>query len=132
MYFLSKMAWFSNIEDLTSPEKGDTGQSIFRIIPFDALLQLFNEKKNTIVKTSLWEDSYENFILKENIIYHNKTSKLATIQERLFGQCWTTKQTSDALWRIYSPDRNSVRIKTTVGKLWNTVKDETEGKSAMG
>jgi hypothetical protein len=35
----------------------------------------------------------------------------------LYGQCWTLHKRSDAMWRIYSPDKDAVRIRTSVGKL---------------
>lgn len=34
-----------------------------------------------------------------------------------YGQCWTLKSTSDAMWRIYSPKKDAVRVRTTIRKL---------------
>ncbi len=31
-----------------------------------------------------------------------------------FGQCWTTKLESDAMWRIYSPSKSGVKITTNI------------------
>lgn len=125
--------WFAKLDDLIFPSKEDRVRSLYRIISFDSLLQMLTEKKNVLVKTSLWEDSYENFLLKENFLFHGKPESLASYQERIFGQCWTTKQSSDALWRIYSPDKKGVRIKTTIGILWDSaVKEAGEGKYTMG
>ena len=39
----------------------------------------------------------------------------------IFGQCWTLKPDSDAMWRIYSPNKDAIRIRTTVGKLFDTL-----------
>ena len=38
-------------------------------------------------------------------------------KENLYGQCWTKTRESDAMWRIYSPNKNGVRIMTTPRKL---------------
>ena len=38
-------------------------------------------------------------------------------RNHFFGQCWTKTRESDAMWRIYSPDKNGVRIATTPRKL---------------
>ena len=55
--------------DLKIPTKlgkgGDDEKVLFRIVPFDTLLQMLNEGVNYLVKIKHWEDVYENFILKE-------------------------------------------------------------------
>lgn len=122
--------WFKNTS-LLHPEDRDKG--LYRIIPFDSLLQMLNEKKNLLVKTVKWEDVYENFILKENFIVKGKTYSVESMTEQWYGQCWSTKSSSDALWRIYSPDKRSVRIKTTIGRLWDSTKSyEGKGKFLIG
>ncbi len=40
-----------------------------------------------------------------------------------YGQCWSMRSSSDAMWRIYSADKKCVRIKTTLGRLWDSTKD---------
>ena len=115
------MKWFETVEEEIFPKQGDREKFLFRIIPFDTLLHMLNEKKNTLVNISKWEDVYENFLLKENIIVKDKGYSIASLSNRYFGQCWTTKATSDAMWRIYSPDKKGVRIKTTIGRLWDSV-----------
>ncbi len=127
------MKWFEMVENEIFPQKEDRDKSLFRIIPFDSLLQMLNEKKNTLVNTSKWEDVYENFMLKENFVVNGKTYTIADLSNKYFGQCWTTKASSDAMWRIYSPDKKSVRIKTTVGRLWDSVSAEKkDGRYAVG
>lgn len=118
------MKWFETVEDEIFPQKGDREKSLYRIIPFDSLLQMLTEKKNTLVSISKWEDVYENFMLKEKFIYKGKIKSISEFTSRYFGQCWTTKASSDAMWRIYSPDKKSVRIKTTVGRLWDSINTE--------
>ncbi len=99
------MKWFEMVENEIFPQKEDRDKSLFRIIPFDSLLQMLNERKNTLVNTSKWEDVYENFMLKENFVVNGKTYTIADLSNKYFGQCWTTKASSDAMWRIYSPDK---------------------------
>ena len=41
----------------------------------------------------------------------------------LYGQCWTLHKTSDAMWRIYSPKKEAVRIRTTIDKLAKSVSE---------
>ncbi len=125
------MEWYKNIQDSIIPKKEDFDNPLYRIVSFDTLLKMFNEKKNTLVLTSKWEDVYENFLLKESFIRNGKPYSLDSFQDRVFGQCWSTKQSSDALWRIYSPDKKSVRIKTTIGRLWNCKPSKSCGGSFL-
>ncbi|MEL6092687.1 DUF2971 domain-containing protein [Plesiomonas shigelloides] len=90
---------------------------IYRIIPYDRFIELFDTKKNTLVKTKKWEDTFENLALKSKLKFPDGSQVELDTHERLYGQCWTTSKASDAMWRIYSPDKRSVRIRTTVDKL---------------
>lgn len=121
------MKWFEQINESSFPASDERDKALFRILPFDALLQMLNEKENTLVRTSMWEDVYENFIFKEEIIFKGKAHSVESLASRCYGQCWTTKMSSDALWRIYSPDKKSVRIKTTIGRLWDSILPEKGG-----
>ena len=39
------------------------------------------------------------------------------LRDRVYGQCWTRVEETDATWRMYVPDENGVRLKTTIRKL---------------
>ena len=114
--------WFLNDEIVNVQE----AKPLYRFIPFDVLLQMINEKTNVLVQITKWEDVYENFMLKESFMRNGRKVPLGILAERFYGQCWTTKRSSDAMWRIYSPDRKSVRIKTQIGKLYDTIPQEDE------
>lgn len=75
---------------------------IYRIMPINRLFELFHKKQNVLVKPQKWEDPFENFILRSKQIY---------------GQCWTLQSASDAMWRIYSPESNAVRVRSKVSAL---------------
>jgi hypothetical protein len=99
---------------------------IYRIFPFESLLEMLNTNSLTLVKTRMWEDPYENFLLKCNATMQNGMPvNLKGLQEQIFGQCWTLYPETDAFWRIYSHDKNGVRIKTTVRKLFDVIFDDT-------
>jgi hypothetical protein len=78
----------------------------------------------------MWEDPFENFIL-------NSTGKLPTgetftiaSREQYFGQCWSWKKESDAMWRIYSQhikdlktqkliiDNIGIKVKSTIRNIF--------------
>lgn len=90
---------------------------LYRIIPFDILLEMLNDKVLTLVPTCKWEDVYENFLFKETILKNGEKVYTDDMSKRFYGQCWSSSVSSDALWRIYSPDKKSVRIRTSFGKM---------------
>ena len=101
-----------------SDKKDDT--AIYRIMPMSRLEQMLQTRTNTLVKINLWEDRYENFFFKSNFKSSKGFVSADEVASRIFGQCWSFFKDSDALWRIYSPDKQSVRIKTTLSKLYNS------------
>ena len=113
--------WYDFKSPLRLVKRVDMKKSLFRILSFDGLLQMLNENANYLVKTSRWEDVYENFILKEVLKRDGKETTLNSLSDIFYGQCWTSRKSSDAMWRIYSPDKKSVRIKTRLGKLYNMI-----------
>lgn len=114
-------------ENLLQLGKGiDNNTRVHRVFKLEYFMQLFENKKNTLVKTIEWEDPWENFLLKQSIQGHPSglSVSLETIMQKYYGQCWTFKEKDDdALWRIYSPDQKGVRVTTKLGKLWDDFYD---------
>ena len=40
----------------------EDGKNIYRIFTIDRLIEMFDEKVNTLVKPELWDDPFENFL----------------------------------------------------------------------
>ncbi|RRJ90516.1 hypothetical protein [Flavobacterium macacae] len=133
--------------NLINLQKGDLDKNIYRIYQLDRFIDLLTNKTNVLVRTSLWEDPFENFIL-------NSTGKLPSGQlftissrDKYFGQCWSLKKESDAMWRIYSQhikDEKSgdlitgnigVKVKSNIGKifepLFNSQKSAINPKNGL-
>lgn len=90
---------------------------IYRIIPVKRLYQFFERRKNVLVRPSRWEDPFENFVLNSQARLPDGTLVRFGFNNDFYGQCWTLQTASDAMWRIYSPDADGVRIRTSVRKL---------------
>jgi hypothetical protein len=91
---------------------------IFRTFSYLRAVELFKNKANTLVHPSLWDDPYENAFLRNGATDGTDFIDLADVHRDWYGQCWTTDGESDALWRIYSPDKQGVRLSTTIRKLF--------------
>lgn len=82
---------------------------LYRILDFTKVVQIFEKKELYFANPSSWDDPYEN---------HIKHSK----NHAVFAQCWSLIPSSDAMWRIYSPNGMGVRISTTNLKLKDALK----------
>lgn len=96
----------------------DENQSIYRIVTIERLLEMFDSKVNTLVKPYLWDDPFENCICASP--FRTKSGKIYKfpLRDRGYGQCWSLKSESDAMWRIYARQKDGVKIQTTIRKLY--------------
>ena len=94
---------------------------IYRVFGIDRLFQIFSSCQNTLVRPRLWDDPFENFILEQAIRASNNPEVHITVRDGYYGQCWSILRESDAMWRIYSPDKKGVKVKTTAEKLFNSL-----------
>jgi hypothetical protein len=89
---------------------------VYRVIKTCRLFDLLSGRENVLVKPKLWDDPFENFILRSHYIRKGEPVIIGH-RDHFFGQCWTLQTASDAMWRIYSPDSRGLRIRTTIRKL---------------
>jgi hypothetical protein len=73
---------------------------LYRIMDFHRVVQIFERGEIYFAHPSTWDDPYEKFIKHPH-------------SHALFAQCWTRAYSSDAMWRIYSPNGLGVRISTS-------------------
>ena len=79
-------------------------QFLYRIVRYDRLVQMLSTDEWHFAHPSTWEDPYEMLIQN-------------TLSPLLYAQCWFCKGSSDAMWRIYSPDKLGVQIRIRVDSL---------------
>lgn len=84
---------------------------LYRIQSFERVISLFESKTFYFAHPSAWDDPYECRL------QHRASA-------RLFAQCWCKRSVSDAMWRIYSPNRLGVRIRTTREELERALESE--------
>jgi hypothetical protein len=97
----------------------DWDAPIYRVYSMHRFKSLLNTKTNGLVHPSLWKDPFENFFLKCKAVASDGTFvSLESLSESWYGQCWTKNRDSDAMWRIYSPNKDGVRVSTTIRKLF--------------
>jgi hypothetical protein len=117
-------------------KEADLNKKIYRIISLSRLEELFETRRNVLVKPHKWEDPFENFILRSKVKLPTGEIIEYNFHNWLYGQCWSFHKASDAMWRIYSPKSDGVRIRTTLKKLaesfFQSQKTKHEFKCAIG
>lgn len=99
---------------------------IYRVISIERLFELFHDKLNVLVNPKRWDDPFENFMLNSLIQFKSGIKVSIGFKKNLYGQCWTRTRESDAMWRIYSPNKDGVRISSTPRKLFNNLIEISE------
>lgn len=95
---------------------------IFRFTSIDWLLHDIVQRENTLLSPRKWDDPYENALAGNIRIKRSDGSFLPYfLRNRVYGQCWTDIQETDSFWRMYSPDKNGVRLRSTIGKLYRSL-----------
>lgn len=77
-------------------------------------------KELVFPSVSMWEDPAEGAVfkcLKKWKIQLGITWDLDKICLGWYGACWTHNQESDALWRIYSPDKYGIKVKASSNEI---------------
>ncbi len=91
---------------------------LYRIMPLRYFLTMLDSRTLYLPRVSKWDDPYELFLFKQHYVDSSgRKVDMMSQASRIYGQSWSSTRKSDALWRIYSPDRISVQIKTSVKKL---------------
>lgn len=105
----------------------DLDLPIYRIFSTFWFEKLITTSKNGLVHPSSWDDPFENFFLKNEAELPDGTDvSLFELSKSWYGQCWTRNFDSDAMWRIYSPKKDGVKVKTTVRNLFSNFYDSSD------
>jgi hypothetical protein len=102
---------------------------VYRIFSVSRLIELFTLRHNVLVKPHMWDDPFENFMIHCPFEFLGGQTYRSGHRDAMYGQCWTWQHSSDAMWRIYSPKRNAVCIRSTPRRLCESLA-KTRGKRA--
>lgn len=100
---------------------------LLRFMSKKYFLSMINNSRNTLMHVSTWPDVYEGLIYKlkyflkdNNGVYQSVF--LNSLYNDFYGQCWSVvPYASEVLWNARCRKRDGVCIKTTVGKLADSI-----------
>lgn len=90
---------------------------VYRIMSLTRLEQVLLDKQLTLVKPRKWDDPFENALLASAFATKNGENVGFAAKDSVYGQCWTLHRETDAMWRIYSHDKDGIRVTSTPRKL---------------
>ncbi len=103
----------------------DLDKPIYKYISLKYVLDMFKTKKLFMGKVKSWEDTYENFFLKQDFRVDGTMLRADHLADQIYGQSWTLLNESDAMWRIYSNIKKTnevaIKVKTTSRKLFDAI-----------
>jgi hypothetical protein len=123
------------MKGLGDPKRGNTiwihsdclNTKIYRVFSKKWLVKLLESTRMGLMRPRRWEDPFENFLLRCTAKdAEGELIGLSEIEKDWFGQCWTLHEDSDAMWRIYSPDKDGIRVSTTIGRLFDAIYDTSD------
>lgn len=98
-------------------------QLLYRVMSFEQFVDTVASRRMYLTQLQRWDDPHEAATLRQLVKQFFDSSaeaakfsarvkdQLASVIHRsLYGQSWTILKESDALWRIYSPDKMGIRI----------------------
>lgn len=93
---------------------------LYRYISLAQFISLVENQKLFLKKVKSWDDTWEAPDDQLPVIMDDGSERYAEslIVTSTVGQCWTYEKDSDAMWRIYSPDRQGIMIETDVGSFY--------------
>lgn len=106
-------------------------KTIYKYIDFYRVIQMFKNNEMVFVQPKVWEDPFENYTLNTEIALPNGYKTMSQFNDSIYCQCWTSSSVSDAMWRIYSPHRMSVRIRTTYRLLAEAIDNSKKRKKTI-
>ncbi|MFN7953625.1 MAG: DUF2971 domain-containing protein [bacterium] len=102
---------------------------VYRVVPRARFYAHLDGSSNLLPHPMSWEDPLDGFVFNTKLSDSSDRWKaLRFSPANVFCQCWTLAKRSDAMWRIYSPNTDSLRIRTTVGVLRDKTQELLKGR----
>jgi len=94
--------------------------SIYRIFKIEHLLEWFKTGKVAFCRPDEWEDPWEARLFKKSFRLNHNNLGVLPFMKLFYAQCWTRhEKESDLIWKLYSPNRTGVRVKTKINQFYD-------------
>ena len=92
----------------------DLTSNLYRVFSYDKLVDSLKNHCLYMSKPSVLPDPYETFLMNNRARMKDGTIVgFEPIKEKIYCQCWSTNEESEALWNVHSlSDYKSVKIRS--------------------
>lgn len=90
--------------------------ALFRYTSIERFLELLSGNCLIFLNPSTWSDPYERYYIEKKY-YISRVPEALPIKERAFCLCLSGTKSSEALWKVYAPKEDGVRLTFKVSKL---------------
>lgn len=93
---------------------------IYKYLTFESFVFFMETGKLPLINTTSWEDPWENELSKAYFVKYatgELEKPIYNFDSHIYGQCWTILPESDAMWRIYSPQKTGIKIAALVSSF---------------
>ena len=107
---------------------------IWRVFRKEHALSLISGNGLYFPRPQKWDDPFENLLLKQTYFEAGTQTPIdaSAFFDLFFGQCWTREnKETDATWRIYAPEKDGIRVRTTVKKLYSILDAAFDGTPTL-
>ena len=112
------------------------GIPIYKYIPLKYIINMYITKRIVVNSVTNWEDVYENYFLKQNLLLNGKPINTDEVCTNTYGMSWTSLKENDAMWRIYSNYGKglgdiydiALRVSTTPKNLYDALSRKEGGR----
>lgn len=106
------------VEDFQISEELKLDQKIYRYINIKEFISMIENKKTCFTRVVDWEDTWEAPLKRIPVDSDmEETDEYFETYEYIYGQCWSKNAESDAMWRIYSSNKDGIMIQSSVKTL---------------
>lgn len=96
----------SRVQETFSPD-----EVLYRVLPLKYFFDMVKNKRLYFVDVALWEDTFECLGDNSKIkVDSGEIVEAPQFKGAIYGSCWTKDEENDAMWRIYSPNKDGIRI----------------------
>lgn len=97
---------------------------LYRYVGLSQFMSFVETYSTTLTQVKQWQDTWE--IPFRHVAVVDSSAPIGSgditwrddpIYEQVYGQCWSLNAESDAMWRIYSPNKEGLMIATTVKRF---------------
>ena len=114
----------------------DPQRSVYRITSVQRFVEGLSSSENILVRPNKWDDPFEGHILNAYGVLPDGGQVAFRLRRNYFGQCWSLHRETDLMWRAYSPDADSVKLRVRADKLHDSLESHTRrlanGQSYLG